>query len=144
MHGDPPTLPEEGYSEEAHAFVHACLDKNPSKRPSYSTLLRHPWLAPLMQPPTESNGTEATSAAPSAGQPGGPDTSTATEDEEVAEWVKERIERRQRGTYKRQRNLHCMQWPWMQCPVALCLMIPPRSHHFLRLIPSGQLIFYNT
>lgn len=49
-----------------------------------------------MQPPTESNGTEATSAAPSAGQPGGPDTSTATEDE-VAEWVKERIERRQRG-----------------------------------------------
>lgn len=97
MHGDPPTLPEEGYSEEAHAFVHACLDKNPSKRPSYSTLLRHPWLAPLMQPPTESNGTEATSAAPSAGQPGGPDTSTATEDEEVAEWVKERIERRQRG-----------------------------------------------
>jgi mitogen-activated protein kinase kinase len=50
-----------------------------------------------MQPPTESNGTEATSAAPSAGQPGGPDTSTATEDEEVAEWVKERIERRQRG-----------------------------------------------
>ncbi|EAL90923.1 hypothetical protein KXX16_006662 [Aspergillus fumigatus] len=97
VHGDPPTLPEEGYSEEAHAFVHACLDKNPSKRPSYSTLLRHPWLAPLMQPPTESNGTEATSAAPSAGQPGGPDTSTATEDEEVAEWVKERIERRQRG-----------------------------------------------
>jgi mitogen-activated protein kinase kinase len=82
---------------QLHAFVRACLDKNPSKRPSYSTLLRHPWLAPLMQPPTESDGTEATSAASSDGQPGGPDTSTVTEDEEVAEWVKERIERRQRG-----------------------------------------------
>ncbi|KAF7164901.1 hypothetical protein CNMCM5623_009301 [Aspergillus felis] len=100
VHGDPPTLPAQGYSEEAHAFVRACLDKNPSKRPSYSTLLRHPWLAPLMQPPTESNGTDATdatSAASSDGQPGGPHASTATEDEEVAKWVKERIERHQRG-----------------------------------------------
>jgi mitogen-activated protein kinase kinase len=49
-----------------------------------------------MQPPAESNGTDATSAAPSEGQTGGHDTST-TEDEEVAEWVKERIERHQRG-----------------------------------------------
>lgn len=50
-----------------------------------------------MQPPTESNGTEATPAASSDGQPGGHDTSTATDDKEVAEWVKERIERHQRG-----------------------------------------------
>ncbi|PYH92533.1 putative MAP kinase [Aspergillus ellipticus CBS 707.79] len=92
VHGDAPTLPETGYSEDAHAFVRACLDKNPNNRPSYNMLLRHPWLSPLMQPPTE--GEEVPSATTNGSKEGG---STMTEDEEVAEWVKERLDRRERG-----------------------------------------------
>lgn len=88
MHGDAPTLPESRYSSEAHAFVRTCLDKNPNKRPSYNVLLRHPWLSPLMRPPHESEG-----AVPSAhGTP-----ASMTEDEEVAQWVKSNLERRERG-----------------------------------------------
>ncbi|KAH8434251.1 mitogen-activated protein kinase kinase PBS2 [Aspergillus melleus] len=86
VHGDPPTLPESGYSEDAHAFVRACLDKVPNNRPSYSVLLRHPWLAPLMQPPSaeDSQSQQAAEHPPSS----------ATEDEEVANWVKEQLARR--------------------------------------------------
>ncbi|GES62277.1 protein kinase wis1 [Aspergillus terreus] len=85
VHGDPPTLPESGYSDEAHAFVRACLDKNPANRPSYSMLLRHPWLAPLMQPPAAD------------GDDTGADASSTTEDQEVADWVKEMLSRQARG-----------------------------------------------
>ncbi|KAF9885933.1 hypothetical protein FE257_012223 [Aspergillus nanangensis] len=87
VHGDPPTLPDSGYSDEAHAFVRACLDKTPNKRPSYTTLLRHPWLAPLMQPPTADgdNTTEETCV------------SSSTEDKEVAGWVRDMLDRRERG-----------------------------------------------
>ena len=88
MHGDAPKLPESSYSDEAKAFVGACLDKHPNNRPSYSVLLRHPWLSPLMQPPQESH--ESSQSAD--GVP-----SSTTEDKEVADWVKMRIERRERG-----------------------------------------------
>ncbi|RAH73164.1 mitogen-activated protein kinase kinase PBS2 [Aspergillus aculeatinus CBS 121060] len=95
VHGDAPTLPETGYSEEAHAFVRACLDKNPNNRPSYNMLLRHPWLSSLMQPPRESDGAneEVTPIVNGSGSGGSP----STEDPEVAEWVKERLERREKG-----------------------------------------------
>lgn len=95
VHGDAPTLPETGYSEEAHAFVRACLDKNPNNRPSYNMLLRHPWLSSLMQPPGESDGAneEVTPIVNGSGSGGSP----STEDPEVAEWVKERLERREKG-----------------------------------------------
>ncbi|PLB33164.1 mitogen-activated protein kinase kinase PBS2 [Aspergillus candidus] len=88
VHGDAPTLPETGYSEEAHAFVRACLDKSPNNRPSYTMLLRHPWLAPLMKPPTESNG-----SAEGHEESG----SSVTEDPEVAEWVQDRLKLRQQS-----------------------------------------------
>ncbi|OJJ45722.1 hypothetical protein ASPZODRAFT_17167 [Penicilliopsis zonata CBS 506.65] len=84
VHGDPPTLPETGYSEDAHAFVRACLDKNPKNRPSYAMLLRHPWLSPLLQPPQAPTPDDAPS-------------STETEDKEVATWVKDRLAKRQGG-----------------------------------------------
>ncbi|KAI9932210.1 hypothetical protein ASPWEDRAFT_51084 [Aspergillus wentii DTO 134E9] len=87
VHGDAPTLPDTGYSDEAHAFIRACLDKNPNNRPSYSTLIRHPWLSPLMQPPSESESTEASDEQ----------ASSVTEDKEVADWVKEKLERRRLG-----------------------------------------------
>jgi mitogen-activated protein kinase kinase len=93
VHGEPPTLPDSGYSDEAHAFVSACLNKNPNNRPTYSTLLRHPWLAPLMQPPDESDGADTTSTSLADGAP----HSSTTEDKEVADWVKEMLERRHNG-----------------------------------------------
>ncbi|CAL5866859.1 uncharacterized protein PFLUO_LOCUS1070 [Penicillium psychrofluorescens] len=83
VHGDPPTLPSTGYSEDAHNFIRACLDKNPKNRPSYSILIRHPWLASLMQPPTEPEQ-----------QSESVDASTTTEDKEVADWVQKQMELR--------------------------------------------------
>jgi mitogen-activated protein kinase kinase len=50
--GEPPGLPEEGYSLMAHDFVKGCLNKTPSARPTYAMLLNHPWLAPLAKPTT--------------------------------------------------------------------------------------------
>ncbi|EPS25625.1 hypothetical protein PDE_00559 [Penicillium oxalicum 114-2] len=96
VHGEPPTLPADGFSDSAHAFVRACLDKIPKNRPNYNMLLRHPWLAPLMQPPTETNGEEAASGpseSPTRRQP----PSNLTEDAEVAEWVTKQLERRNGG-----------------------------------------------
>lgn len=59
-------------------------------------LLRHPWLAPLMQPPTESAEEHVPSDTPedSAGENG---TSAMTEDKEVAEWVKKQMKLREDG-----------------------------------------------
>lgn len=51
-------------------------------------LLRHPWLAPLMQPPTESEA----SAGPAPDEQGREGSSSAvTEDKEVSDWVHERL-----------------------------------------------------
>ncbi|KAJ5491283.1 MAP kinase kinase PBS2 [Penicillium diatomitis] len=96
VHGDPPTLPAEGFSEEAHAFVGACLDKIPKNRPSYNMLLRHPWLSPLMQPPTES-ASEDIASEPSESPTRLSPPSNLTEDKEVAEWVIKQLARRNGG-----------------------------------------------
>lgn len=40
---EPPELPDT-FSEELRSFVHACLAKDPQKRPSPAQLLQHPWL----------------------------------------------------------------------------------------------------
>ncbi|KAJ5682728.1 MAP kinase kinase PBS2 [Penicillium macrosclerotiorum] len=94
VHGDPPALPAEGFSEEAHAFVSACLDKNPKNRPTYNMLLRHAWLAPLMQPPTEAES--ATDSCESSTS-GSNSPSAMTEDKEVSEWVHKQLQRRKDG-----------------------------------------------
>lgn len=57
-------------------------------------LLRHAWLAPLMQPPTES----AEDAPPEDSDSGDAASSTITEDKEVAEWVQRQIKLREEGT----------------------------------------------
>ncbi|KAJ5596838.1 MAP kinase kinase PBS2 [Penicillium hetheringtonii] len=95
VHGEPPSLPESGYSEEAHAFVQACLDKNPKNRPSYNMLLRHAWLVPLMRPPTEADATEAAAVEPGQAPP-----ASMTEDKEVADWVHQQLQRRKDGLLK--------------------------------------------
>lgn len=44
VHGDPPELPEDKYSEEARDWVARCLAKKPEDRATYSELLGHPFL----------------------------------------------------------------------------------------------------
>ncbi|KAL4934509.1 mitogen-activated protein kinase kinase PBS2 [Aspergillus undulatus] len=99
VHGEAPSLPESEYSEDAHSFVNACLDKNPQNRPSYSMLLRHPWLSSLMQPPTEPSNTDVPSMSLADGT-SGELTPPATDDEEVANWVREMLEKRLSGLSK--------------------------------------------
>ena len=61
-------------------------------------LLRHAWLAPLMKPPTISEDEEAEAAAEAGiesafSNEAAPDTA----DKEVADWVKEAMERKKAG-----------------------------------------------
>ncbi|KAL5412660.1 hypothetical protein PMIN03_004132 [Paraphaeosphaeria minitans] len=102
--GDPPDLPDEGYSETARDFVHGCLNKIPKMRPTYADLLEHPWLAPLIKPHTileedEEEVEAAVAAEPdaAAGDKGTPEPIEAVHDREVADWVKAAIERRRQG-----------------------------------------------
>ncbi|OLL22166.1 MAP kinase kinase PBS2 [Neolecta irregularis DAH-3] len=44
VEGEPPELPPAKFTPDAQDFVHQCLCKNPSKRPVYALLLKHPWL----------------------------------------------------------------------------------------------------
>ncbi|SPO26110.1 related to PBS2 - tyrosine protein kinase of the MAP kinase kinase family [Ustilago trichophora] len=44
VHGDPPELPSDLYSETARDFVAKCLEKIPSRRPTYAQLLQHDFL----------------------------------------------------------------------------------------------------
>jgi mitogen-activated protein kinase kinase len=99
VHGEPPTLPDD-FSDNAHAFIRACLDKNPNNRPSYAQLLRHPWLAPLLEPPTEptpSNEAQSPSSDQSA-EPSPQPSPNETEDVEVAAWVTGALERLRHAT----------------------------------------------
>lgn len=44
VHGDPPQLPADAYSETARDFVAGCLEKMPERRSTYAQMLKHPWL----------------------------------------------------------------------------------------------------
>lgn len=85
VQGDPPTLPDDGYSDKAKDFVKSCLNKNANLRPTYAMLIRHPWLVSLMERPADHNESSDSEHH---------DTS----DEEVATWVRAAIERRKRDT----------------------------------------------
>jgi len=50
VNGDPPDLPQDGFTDIARNFVHGCLNKIPKLRPTYAMLLQHAWLAPLVKP----------------------------------------------------------------------------------------------
>ncbi|OJD14925.1 STE/STE7 protein kinase [Emergomyces pasteurianus Ep9510] len=126
VHGDPPKLPEHGYSSKAKDFVQSCLNKNASLRPTYSMLLRHPWLSSLMQPPEDhqrkptdidddktdsvntddDNGADADADA-SIDAPTSklrPSSLFETADEEVAAWVIDALDRRARGVMGNQKR----------------------------------------
>ncbi|KAG0651376.1 kinase sty2 [Hyphodiscus hymeniophilus] len=89
--GDPPDLPEEGYSPLARDFVRGCLNKIPKLRPTYSMLLQHGWLASLSKPQTITEDDEDEDGD------GMHMASSGTEDAEVAEWVKNAMERKKNG-----------------------------------------------
>ncbi|KAL4912821.1 kinase-like domain-containing protein [Aspergillus aurantiobrunneus] len=99
VHGDAPSLPKSEYSDDAHSFVNACLDKNPKNRPSYNMLLRHPWLSSLMQPPSEPTNPDVPSMSLADGT-SGESTPAVTDDQEIADWVRERLEKRHNGLFK--------------------------------------------
>lgn len=92
--GEPPDLPADNFSEAARDFVRRTLNKIPKLRPNYATLLQHPWLAPLLKPPTiseEDEDLEDKKIAQEAAAPG-------AFDEEVAQWVSSAMERKRNGT----------------------------------------------
>ncbi|MCJ1384903.1 hypothetical protein MMC17_008021 [Xylographa soralifera] len=97
--GDPPDLPPVGFSDTARDFVRSCLHKVPKLRPTYAMLIRHPWLSPLLKPPTISEDDEdeeegaGSDAATVLGVGGG----ATTADREVAAWVTNAIEMRRLG-----------------------------------------------
>lgn len=100
--GEPPDLPAEGYSADARDFVHACLNKVPKNRPTYAMLTRHPWMAPLLLPPTISEEEEE---AAERGEEGpdiaaGLGSAPPTADKEVAAWVIEQLEKKRAGKMK--------------------------------------------
>ena len=108
MDGEPPDLPKDSFSEAAHDFVRGCLNKIPKLRPTYSLLLQHAWLAPLLKPPTISEeDEEAAEAADFAGTDSTnsfSDPTAVTADDEVAQWMRDASERRRNGTMgKRQK-----------------------------------------
>ncbi|KAF2874180.1 polymyxin B resistance protein kinase [Massariosphaeria phaeospora] len=106
VNGEPPDLPDEGFSEAARNFVQGCLNKIPNLRPTYAMLLQHVWLASLIKPETitEEDEEEAEAAMkdviPSAGDAhqGSPELVEVVHDREVADWVKNAIEKRKKGT----------------------------------------------
>ncbi|EEB07257.1 STE/STE7 protein kinase Wis1 [Schizosaccharomyces japonicus yFS275] len=51
--GEPPSLPADKYSPEAIDFVKRCLNKDPSRRPSYAQLAIHPWLEKYQKVPVD-------------------------------------------------------------------------------------------
>lgn len=69
-------------------------------RPTYTMLLRHAWLAPLMKPPTISENGEVQAAAENGGGARCCEeinTHSETADKEVAEWVRSALERKAGG-----------------------------------------------
>lgn len=96
--GEPPDLPSDRFSEAAIDFVRGCLNKIPRLRPTYAMLLRHAWLAPLMKPPTISEDEDAEQAAEAGIESAfSSDSVPDTADKEVAEWVKNALERKMAG-----------------------------------------------
>ncbi|KAF1950077.1 kinase-like protein [Byssothecium circinans] len=103
--GEPPDLPQDGYSDVARNFVSGCLNKIPKLRPTYAMLLQHAWLAPLIKPETITEEDEEEAEAEAVASPevgaspkGSPQPIEAVVDDEVADWVKLILEKKKNGT----------------------------------------------
>ncbi|KAH6604204.1 map kinase kinase pbs2 [Trichoderma cornu-damae] len=89
VEGEPPAMPDTGYSDMAKDFVKSCLHKIPKMRPTYALLLKHPWISSLSKPETITEVAEDGEAAEKIAEAlGHMDLNSGTEDVEVAEWVK--------------------------------------------------------
>jgi mitogen-activated protein kinase kinase len=97
VNGDPPDLPEEGYSPLARDFVRGCLNKIPKLRPTYTMLLSHGWLAPLSKPATISEEDELEEDLDGLALEDEGTGKPNSYDKEVAEWVKAAIETKRSG-----------------------------------------------
>lgn len=82
-----------------------CLNKIPNLRPTYAMLLQHAWLAPLVKPATITEEDEEEAEAGGEVQPAistSPRSSQSLSepvlDQEVADWVKDALEKRKKGT----------------------------------------------
>ncbi|OTB07402.1 hypothetical protein M426DRAFT_53849 [Hypoxylon sp. CI-4A] len=104
VEGDPPDLPDR-YSEAARTFVHGCLNKVPKLRPTYQALLASEWLQDLTKPETiteedeeeEENDVSAEAVSTAVGKL---DLShSSTDDEEIAKWVQDILEKKETGQY---------------------------------------------
>ncbi|KAL8996965.1 MAG: hypothetical protein Q9169_003671 [Polycauliona sp. 2 TL-2023] len=95
--GEPPDLPADDFSDEAKDFVRGCLNKIPKLRPTYAMLLRHPWLAPLLKPPTISEEDENVPQVDDEASSDGSSQAPVL-DMEIADWVTAAMERRRNGT----------------------------------------------
>ncbi|KAI9809724.1 MAG: hypothetical protein M1825_000157 [Sarcosagium campestre] len=101
--GEPPDLPEEGFTLEARDFVRGCLNKIPNLRPTYAMLLRHPWLAQLLKPPTITEEQDESAEAMQSlkiSDVKSPDHAD-TADKEVADWVAAALARRKGDTKRK-------------------------------------------
>lgn len=89
------------------------MNKNAKLRPNYGMLLRHPWLAPLLERPTpgmvEEDDTDSSDLDEeddersgrkfiSSSQPSTSRRHVETADKAVAEWVTNALERKHKGT----------------------------------------------
>jgi len=112
VEGDPPDLPNEGYSPIAQDFVRSCLNKIPTKRHTYPMLLQHPWLKSLGRPETITEDAEAEDAAAddelvdAAGalNLSAPTGSAEGCDSEIAGWVNSVLDRKRKGLLQDAKN----------------------------------------
>lgn len=79
----------------ARGFVRSCLHKVPKLRPTYSMLLKHPWLASISKPSTICEDDEETDGLTDDDIP--PASGENSFDREVADWVNGAIERKKSG-----------------------------------------------
>ena len=97
--GEPPGLPDEGYSDLARDFVKACLHKIPKMRPTYAMLLKHPWLASLSKPQTiTEEAEEGEEAAKVTEAVGNMSLGSIYADADVAAWVTSVLDQKMAGT----------------------------------------------
>ncbi|RGP60559.1 ste ste7 kinase [Fusarium longipes] len=98
VEGEPPAMPEEGYSDTATDFVKSCLHKIPKQRPTYAMLLKHPWLVEFTKPQTiaeeAEDGDEADKVAEAVGKIA---LNSSTDDAEVADWVNSVLQKEKDG-----------------------------------------------
>jgi mitogen-activated protein kinase kinase len=82
----------------AQDFVRSCLNKNPTKRHTYSMLLAHPWMQPLSKPETITEDDEEASQDDDALASAAANLSIkASGDSDVAAWVAGVLDAKKKG-----------------------------------------------